>query len=235
MAFSLKKYDIPEEIKKEIMEMYASDTEAYDAQIKELNKKSKQFADYDELKSKVSTYETEIEKIKNESKAEILNTKKQFAFDSAIKSSNVSNEKLVKKLISLDELNYDDEKGSFTDFSDKLKNICDEYGISIESTNSTTTKPTETKTEAKSEPKTNDIFKSIMKSPEMPTNAKPALPPSENKSQELSFVEKLALETKERNERNAQLSSKVTSGNDKNNAFINAFVKNASNQVKKGK
>lgn len=194
MAFSLKKYDIPEEIKKEIMDMYATESEGYDVQIKDLNKKVKQFADYDELKTKVTTYETDMEKIKSESKQELLNVKKQFAYNSAIKSANVSNDKLVSKLLSLDELTYDEEKGEFTDFSDKLKNVCDEYGITIDSATKT-----DVKTETKSAP--------VIKSPDMPSSTK-VTATVEKKSAELSFVEKLAQQKREENERNALLSAK---------------------------
>lgn len=230
MAFSLNKYDIPADVKKEIMEMYASESEAYDVQIKDLNKKVKQFSDYDEIKTKVSTYELEIEKIKTESKQEILNTKKQYAFDNAIKSSKVSNEKLVKKLIALDELEYDEENSSFKDFDTKLKGICDEYGISItiDEKVSNPPAPTETKTDTK----TSSILSSIIKSPEIPTNTK-VIQPTEKKSPELSFVEKLAIETKERNERNAQVLTKTENKGGAN--FINAFLNKSTIPTKKGK
>lgn len=230
MPFSLNKFDIPADIKKDIMDMYASETEAYDVQIKDLNKKVKQFADYDEIKTKVSTYESEIEKIKTESKQEILNTKKQYAFDNAIKSSKVSNEKLVKKLMSLDELEYDDENGSFKDFDAKLKGICDEYGISITAneTPANTTAQPETKTDTK----TSSILSSIIKGPEIPVNTK-VTQPTEKKSTELSFVEKLALETKERNERNAKLLAKTENKGGAN--FINAFLNKSTIPTKKGK
>ena len=90
MAFSLNKYDIPAEIKKEIMEMYSNESDAMESQIKDLSKKMKSFSDYEDLKTKSANFEAEIEKIKNESKEQLLNTKKQYAYDNAIKSSNVS-------------------------------------------------------------------------------------------------------------------------------------------------
>ena len=227
MAFSLKKYDIPDEIKKEIMEMYSTETEAYDVQIKDLNKKNKQYADYEELKTKVSTYESEIEKIKNDSKSELLTYKKQTAFDIAMKNANVSNDKLVRKLLSMDELTFDEEKASFSDFSDKLKIVCDEYGISIESD----TKTTETKTETKTD-KTENIFSSLLKAPDLPTTQSTANPVSK-KDEEFSFVESLALQAKERNEKNAQLAGRITPKG--NVDFINSFLKGPPQTGKKGK
>ena len=223
MAFSLKKYDIPEEIKKEIMEMYSTETEAYDVQIKDLNKKNKQYADYEELKTKVSTYESEIEKIKNDSKSELLTYKKQTAFDIAMKNANVSNDKLVRKLLSMDELTFDEEKSSFSDFSDKLKIVCDEYGISIESD----TKTTQTKT-GKSE----NIFSSLLKAPDLPPTQSTANPVNK-KDEEVSFVESLALQAKERNEKNAQLAGRMAPKG--NVDFINSFLKGPPQTGKKGK
>ena len=227
MPFSLKKYDIPDEIKKEIMEMYSTETEAYDVQIKDLNKKNKQYADYEELKTKVSTYESEIEKIKNDSKSELLNYKKQTAFDIAIKNANVSNDKLVRKLLSMDELTFDEEKSSFSDFSDKLKTVCDEYGISIESD----TKTTETKTETKTD-KSENIFSSLFKAPDLPSTQSTANPVNK-KDEEFSFVESLALQAKERNEKNAQLAGRMTQKG--NVDFINSFLKGSPQTGKKGK
>lgn len=217
MAFSLNKYDIPAEIKKEIMEMFSTESDAMESQIKDLSKKMKSFSDYEELKTKSANFEAEIEKIKNESKQQLLNTKKQYAYDNAIKSSNVSNDKLVRKLLSLDELEYDEDNGSFKDFETKLKSISEEYGISIGEQ-----KPTSTET--KTETKETNIFQSIMKSPDLPTTTKTAMP-VEQKSKELSLVEELALAAKVRNERAIQANSEKINPANNNASFINAFNK----------
>ena len=226
MAFSLNKYDIPAEIKKEIMEMYSNESDAMESQIKDLSKKMKSFSDYEDLKTKTANYEAEIEKIKNESKEQLLNTKKQYAYDNAIKSSNVSNDKLVRKLLSLDELEYDDENGSFKDFETKLKSISEEYGISIGEQKPT---PTETKTETKE----NNIFQSILKSPDLPTTTKTTMP-IEKKSEEMSLVEQLANSARERNEKIIQ--ANVPKLNPSNNStFINSFMKPQVQSIASGK
>lgn len=226
MAFSLNKYDIPAEIKKEIMEMYSNESDAMESQIKDLSKKMKSFSDYEDLKTKTANYEAEIEKIKNESKEQLLNTKKQYAYDNAIKSSNVSNDKLVRKLLSLDELEYDDENGSFKDFETKLKSISEEYGISIGEQ-----KPTSTET--KTETKETNIFKSIMKSPDLPTTTKTTMP-IEKKSAEMSLVEQLANSARERNEKIIQ--ANVPKLNPSNNStFINSFMKPQVQSIESGK
>lgn len=217
MAFSLNKYDIPAEIKKEIMEMFSNESDAMESQIKDLSKKMKSFSDYEELKTKSANFDAEIEKIKTESKEQLLNTKKQYAYDNAIKSSNVSNDKLVRKLLSLDELEYDDDKGSFKDFETKLKSISEEYGISIGEQ-----KPTSTET--KPENKETNIFQSIMKSPDLPTTTKTAIP-VEQKSKELSLVEELALAAKVRNERAIQANSEKINPANNTASFINSFQK----------
>lgn len=217
MAFSLNKYDIPAEIKKEIMEMYSNESDAMETQIKDLSKKMKSFSDYEDLKAKASNFDAEIEKIKTESKQQLLTTKKQYAYDNAIKSSNVSNDKLVRKLLSLDELEYDEDKGSFKDFETKLKSISEEYGISIGEQKPA---PTETKTETKE----NNIFQSIMKSPDLPTTTKTSMP-IEQKSKELSFVEELALAAKVRNEKAIQANSEKINPANNNAVFINSFIK----------
>ena len=226
MAFSLNKYDIPAEIKKEIMEMYSTESDAMESQIKDLSKKMKSFSDYEDLKTKTANYEAEIEKIKNESKEQLLNTKKQYAYDNAIKSSNVSNDKLVRKLLSLDELEYDDENGSFKDFETKLKSISEEYGISIGEQ-----KPTSTET--KTETKQTDIFKSIIKGPDLPTTTT-ASQPIKQKSAEMSLVEQLANSARERNEKIIQ--ANVPKLNPSNNStFINSFMKPQVQSIASGK
>lgn len=226
MAFSLNKYDIPAEIKKEIMEMYSNESDAMESQIKDLSKKMKSFSDYEDLKTKTANYEAEIEKIKNESKEQLLNTKKQYAYDNAIKSSNVSNDKLVRKLLSLDELEYDDENGSFKDFETKLKSISEEYGISIGEQKPTTT-------ETKQENKETNLFKSIMKSPDLPTTTKTTMP-IEKKSEEMSLVEQLANSARERNEKIIQ--ANVPKLNPSNNStFINSFMKPQVQSIASGK
>lgn len=226
MAFSLNKYDIPAEIKKEIMEMYSNESDAMETQIKDLSKKMKSFSDYEDLKVKSANFEAEIEKIKTESKQQLLNTKKQYAYDNAIKSSNVSNDKLVRKLLSLDELEYDEENGSFKDFETKLKSISEEYGISIGEQ-----KPTSTET--KTETKENNIFQSIMKSPDLPTTTKTTMP-IEKKSAEMSLVEQLANSARERNEKIIQANvPKLNPSN--NNTFINSFTKPQGMPIQSGK
>lgn len=226
MAFSLNKYDIPAEIKKEIMEMYSNESDAMETQIKDLSKKMKSFSDYEELKTKSANFEAEIEKIKTESKQQLLNTKKQYAYDNAIKSSNVSNDKLVRKLLSLDELEYDEENGSFKDFETKLKSISEEYGISIGEQ-----KPTSTET--KTENKETNIFQSIMKSPDLPTTTKTTMP-IEKKSAEMSLVEQLANSARERNEKIIQANvPKLNPSN--NNTFINSFTKPQGMPIQSGK
>lgn len=226
MAFSLNKYDIPAEIKKEIMEMYSNESDAMETQIKDLSKKMKSFSDYEDLKVKSANFEAEIEKIKTESKQQLLNTKKQYAYDNAIKSSNVSNDKLVRKLLSLDELEYDEENGSFKDFETKLKSISEEYGISIGEQ-----KPTSTET--KTENKETSIFQSIMKSPDLPTTTKTTMP-IEKKSAEMSLVEQLANSARERNEKIIQANvPKLNPSN--NNTFINSFTKPQGMPIQSGK
>lgn len=226
MAFSLNKYDIPAEIKKEIMEMYSNESDAMETQIKDLSKKMKSFSDYEDLKVKSANFEAEIEKIKTESKQQLLNTKKQYAYDNAIKSSNVSNDKLVRKLLSLDELEYDEDNGSFKDFETKLKSISEEYGISIGEQ-----KPTSTET--KTETKENNIFQSIMKSPDLPTTTKTTMP-IEKKSAEMSLVEQLANSARERNEKIIQANvPKLNPSN--NNTFINSFTKPQGMPIQSGK
>lgn len=226
MAFSLNKYDIPAEIKKEIMEMYSNESDAMESQIKDLSKKMKSFSDYEDLKTKSANYEAEIEKIKNESKEQLLNIKKQYAYDNAIKSSNVSNDKLVRKLLSLDELEYDDENGSFKDFETKLKSISEEYGISIGEQ-----KPTSTET--KTETKQTDIFKSIIKGPDLPTTTT-ASQPINQKSAEMSLVEQLANSARERNEKIIQANvPKINPSN--NSTFINSFMKPQVQSIASGK
>lgn len=226
MAFSLNKYDIPAEIKKEIMEMYSNESDAMETQIKDLSKKMKSFSDYEDLKVKSANFEAEIEKIKTESKQQLLNTKKQYAYDNAIKSSNVSNDKLVRKLLSLDELEYDEENGSFKDFETKLKSISEEYGISIGEQ-----KPTSTET--KTETKENNIFQSILKSPDLPTTTKTTMP-IEKKSAEMSLVEQLANSARERNEKIIQANvPKLNPSN--NNTFINSFTKPQGMPIQSGK
>jgi len=226
MAFSLNKYDIPAEIKKEIMEMYSNESDAMETQIKDLSKKMKSFSDYEDLKVKSANFEAEIEKIKTESKQQLLNTKKQYAYDNAIKSSNVSNDKLVRKLLSLDELEYDEENGSFKDFETKLKSISEEYGISIGEQ-----KPTSTET--KTENKETNIFQSIMKSPDLPTTTKTTMP-IEKKSAEMSLVEQLANSARERNEKIIQANvPKLNPSN--NNTFINSFTKPQGMPIQSGK
>lgn len=230
MAFSLNKYDIPAEIKKEIMEMYSTESDAMESQIKDLSKKMKSFSDYEELKTKTANYEAEIEKIKNESKEQLLNTKKQYAYDNAIKSSNVSNDKLVRKLLSLDELEYDEDNGSFKDFETKLKSISEEYGISIGEQKPTST---ETKTETKTSVKENDIFKSIIKGPDLPTTTTVSQP-IKQKSAEMSLVEQLANSARERNEKIIQ--ANVPKLNPSNNStFINSFMKPQVQSIASGK
>ena len=226
MAFSLNKYDIPAEIKKEIMEMYSTESDAMESQIKDLSKKMKSFSDYEELKAKSANFDAEIEKIKTESKQQLLNTKKQYAYDNAIKSSNVSNDKLVRKLLSLDELEYDEENNSFKDFETKLKSISEEYGISIGEQ-----KPTSTET--KTENKETNIFQSIMKSPDLPTTTKTTMP-IEKKSAEMSLVEQLANSARERNEKIIQ--ANVPKLNPSNNStFINSFTKPQGMPIQSGK
>lgn len=147
MAFSLKKFDIPEETKKEIMEMYSSETDGYDTQLKELTKRVKTMGDYDTIKTKVTEYEAQIATLKETSSKEVMKIKKEYAYNEAIKKANVSNDKLVKKLLNIDELNFDDAKGEFVDFDTHLKTLCDEYGIEVNKTSATeSTQQTQTVT-----------------------------------------------------------------------------------------
>ena len=131
--------DIPEEVKNKILTLSRNDDSAYEAQIKNLTKQAKAYSDYDDIKEKLSTASAE----KAQFETKIKEMKKGYALDKQLNSANLGNEKLVRKLLDTNSLNYDEATGSFTDLADKVKTICEEYGITSTKTDGTP-KPTPT-------------------------------------------------------------------------------------------
>jgi hypothetical protein len=117
--------DLPEETKNKILTLSKNDDSAYEAQIKNLTKQAKAYSDYDDIKAKLN--ESSNEKLQFETK--IKEMKKEYALDKQLLSANLGNEKLVRKLLDTSSLNYDETTGTFTDLADKVKVICEEYGI----------------------------------------------------------------------------------------------------------
>lgn len=76
-----------------------------DKDLEELKK-----VDVNELKSKITELETKNKELKESSEQELINTKKDFAIDSALKDAKVRNVKSIRGLLDMEKITYKDGK-----------------------------------------------------------------------------------------------------------------------------